>query len=275
MPSIDETDIQGATDEELLNLSRPTTMERLLPQVMTPLTSVLFVVLVGVISYFTFTDGSEGNGPLIVGIAIIVLTIGLGITSIMAGTLYLLDLPERRSALQRAELVRRYGQAGFDEDLREAIETEDREDAPHYTIYLSGQEMPSTKKYWIRLDLDLEAREGAGLVQVESRVGLPIDFHNDPQPLVDIVRRRVSYELSPGADLLEFLEELDLNKLRSVKSCYINGMPCEIALIRRGSKKVYRGGCNYVEQDDRVKTAPVMRLAGILLNIMRAQTSKV
>ena len=265
-------DISGATDDELLRYSRPTKFELLAPRIFAPLSGLLVLAMLVLVSFALFTDGSEGAGSLLVGVLIVIVALGLGLFAILGGTLYLVGRPEARSRAHRAELVRRYGQGGFDEELRLARDMEDREEASEYTILLSGQEMPGGKNYWIRLDLDSHGREGGlGKAKLEFRVGPRMDLKNDADPLGRIARKQVDLEIAPDAELVRFLQGLDLEKLRSVKSCFINGMPCEIALLRRGSPRVYRGGCNYVEQDERVKTAPVMRLVGIMLNTVRAQ----
>ncbi len=269
---MDPADIQGTTDEELLAFCRPTRVEQLLPRLLIPAVSALALGLVAAVAYATFTDGSEGAGALVVGVVIIVVALGLGVFGVLAGASYLVGLTERRSAGQRAELLRRYGQAGFDADLRQASERGEQDGSPDYTIYLSGTEVPAGRIFWGKLELNLGADAAPGVAMVESRVGPPIDFLHDDQPLGRVARRQATYQLARDAELLTFLEDLELDRLRSVKSCYINGMPCEIALIRRGGGRVYRGGCNYMEQDDRVETAPVMRLVGIMLNLMRVQT---
>ena len=269
---MDLEDIRAATDDELLRYSRPTRAELLAPRLFAPLSGLLVLALLVFVGMVLFSDGSEGAGPMFVGVLIIISTLGLGFFAILGGTLYLVGRPETRSKAHRAELVRRYGQGGFDEELRLARDVEEREEAPEYTILLSGQEMPGDKNYWIRLDLNSQGEEGAlGKATLEYRVGPRLDLKNDPDPLGRITRRQVALEIAPDAELVRYLQGLDLEKLRNVKSCFINGMPCEIALLRRGSSRVYRGGCNYVEQDDRIKTAPVMRLVWILLKTVRAQ----
>ena len=264
-------DIRAATDEELLRFSRPTSWELLAPRLFAPLSGVVILALLVFVGVVTFTDGSEGLGPMLVGILILFVTVGLGVFAVLGGTLFLLGRPERRSKVHRAELTRRYGQGGFDEELRHAREVEDRDQAPEYTILFSAQEMPGGRHYWTRLDLMNGADGELSQALLELRVGPLIDLQHDADPLARIVRRQVALTLAPDMSLVRFLRGLDLEKLRSVKSCIINGMPCEIAVLRRGSDKVYRGGCNFVEQDDRVETAPVMRLVGILLKTVRDQ----
>lgn len=271
-----QADLKGATEEELLTYCRPTALERLLPRTVIPLAALLSLTLVGGVGYWTFTDGSEGTGAMVIGVVMVLVLLGACFASVLSGAFWLLGMAGRRSAGARAELRRRCGQAGFDEDLRQERERPDRDAAPDYTIFFTGKELPGGRSIWVRLDLHLGGQgsgQGVGRAEVETRVGPLLDLKYDDNPLARVERRRVTYELPSDAELLRFLQEIEPKQLRSVKSCFINGMPCEIALLCRGSNDVYRGGCNYVEQDDRRESAPVMRLVEILLNLTRAQSA--
>ena len=261
-------DIRGATDEELLRYCLPTRADRVAPRLYTPLSVLAVLAVVGTVSVVTFSDGSTGFGPFMVGMAIIIVLLGMGAFAVMGGTAFFLGLAERRSGSHREELSRRLGQGGIDDELGHLLELEDREAAADYTILLTGQEMPGDRCYWARLDLETRGQREAAL---EYKVGPRLDLENDPDSLGRMVSGKVSLKMGQEAELVSFLEGLDLEKLRSVKACFINGMPCEVALLQRGSDTVYRGGCNYVEQDDRATVEPVMRLVGIMLGLVRAR----
>ena len=265
---MDPADISAASDEDLLRYCLPTRVERLAPRVYTPLSILLVLLVVGWVGVFTFSDGSVGFGPVVVGVAIIIVLLGMGAFAVMGGTAFFLGLAERRSGPHREELGRRMGQGGIDDELRRILEQEERATAPEYTILLTGQEMPGDRCYWARLDLKRPG-EAQGEAELTFMVGPRLDLENDPDPLGRLVRRKVPLEMDQVAELTDFLKDLDLEKLRSVKACFINGMPCEIALLRRGASQVVRGGCNYIKQDDRVEIEPVMRLVGILLGLVR------
>lgn len=268
LKAMQRIDIKNATDQELLDFSRPQPWELLLPRLAGVSTSLLLAGALVFGSIWFFREAGLGPAQLLVGVAGLLLGVAFSFFLVMGLVISLIGLPERRSRRHRCELLQRFGQAGFDRDLEAALSHQDERSTPDITLFFSGQQMPHGRIYWARLLIS--KNNGQGQLQIESRVGPRIDVDNAEDPLSQVVRRCRDLPLYTVAPLLKLLDEHEPTAFRNVKSCFINGLPCEVAILRKGDPQVYRGGCNYVPQDNRLQSAPVMRLVGMILELMES-----
>lgn len=210
---------------------------------------------------------AEGFGLWQLGAALglVVPAVLLGWSASLILRAYLLQADSEKRGAAREALARRLGQAGIEQDVTRAEARANEPDAPATTLLFRGQGLPGGEVYWLCLEL----RHGADgpAATLESRVGPRLNLAGEALRADEVVQRRRTFAGEQLGALERALERVTQEGLGSVKSCHIDGFPCEIALVQRGSAGALRGGCNLYGLDPRRGATPVVGLIRALLDL--------
>lgn len=176
---------------------------------------------------------------LFVGVfyAVVVMLVGMGIAAF-------------RGRPYTRELRRRFGEGAFAERLKGAVCWLAEPEPPEWIVLLDGWGLPYGNLVQIDLKLD-----GSGAGRLEVRVS----HHERDNPTTG----RMQINESESAPLMEVLRSLDLKPLIDLFPTVIDGFPCDVGVIHRGTNGAMRAHCNLTGIPPDKKDSPTARVAAL------------